>query len=86
MLSRILRMKIKVELHGRLSKHIPDYDPDNGAEIEIPDGGNVGDLFTILNITTSEGCVVLLDGRIMSPGDKLHDNASVTVLEALQGG
>ena len=79
-------MKIKVELHGRLSKHIPDYDPDNGTEIEIPDGGKIGDLLAALNVTTSEGCVVLLNGRIMSPGDKLHDNASVTVLEALQGG
>ena len=79
-------MKIKVELNGRLSKNIRDYDTDNGAEIEIPDGGNIGDLLTILNITKSQGCVVVMDGRIMGPDDRLKDNASITVLEALQGG
>ena len=79
-------MKIKVELHGRLKKFVSDYDPDKGAEIEIPDGGTIEDLLATLDITKSEGCIVLLKGRIMSPGDKLIDNTSVTILEPLQGG
>ena len=79
-------MKVNVILYGRLRKHVPDYEPDQGVEIEIPDGGSVDDLLASLNVSKSVGCVALLDGRIISAGDKLHENASVTILEALQGG
>ena len=79
-------MKIKVKLFGRLSMHVPDYDSDNGTQIELPGGGGVDELFEALDISKSQGCVVLMDGHIMGPNNKLKENASVDVLEALQGG
>ena len=79
-------MQVNVKLFGRLSENVPNYDSDNGALIELQDGGGVNELFDALNISKSQGCVVVMDGRIMGPDDKLKENASVDVLEALQGG
>ena len=79
-------MQVNVKLFGRLSENVLDYDSDKGALIELPDGGGVDELFDALNISKSQGCVVVMDGHIMGPDDKLKENASVDVLEAIQGG
>ena len=79
-------MIIKVKLFGKLRKSFPDYEPDQAVEIEIPDGGHVKDLLSALNVSNSDGYVILIDGRIKGVEDELHENADITILEALQGG
>ena len=48
-------MKITVKLFGRLRKHIPDYDSDNGVEIELPDGGSANDLLSSVPLIGCSG-------------------------------
>jgi sulfur carrier protein ThiS len=79
-------MKVRVKLFGTLRQQFPAYGPDHGAEIEIPYGGKVKDLLAVLGIPRSEGDVVIMEGRILSADDTLHENATVNVLQAFHGG
>ena len=79
-------MKVSVKLYGTLSQRFPDYRHSEGVEVEIPDGATVQDLLTLLEISESQGAVVIAEGQILKADDKMPYGVPVRVLQALYGG
>jgi len=79
-------MKVRVKLYGTLSQRFPGYPPSQGIEVEIPDGATVKDLLALLEISASQGAVVIAEGRILKADDKIRPGVPVNVLQAIGGG
>ena len=79
-------MKIRVKLYGTLSQRFPGYQHSQGIEVEIPDGAMVKDLLGLLEISESQGAVVIMEGRILKADDKMRRGVPVNVLQAIGGG
>jgi sulfur carrier protein ThiS len=79
-------MKVRVKLYGTLSQRFPGYQHSQGIEVEIPDGATVEDLVALLQISESQGAVVIVEGRILKADDKVQRGAPVNVLQAIGGG
>ena len=79
-------MKVKVKFFGTLSQKFPGYDPENGIEVEIPDGARVRDLLAHLKIPEAKGSVAAVEGVILHLEDPLKDGSSVHLLQSVYGG
>jgi sulfur carrier protein ThiS len=79
-------MKVRVRLYGTLSQSIPGYQHSQGIEVEIPDGATVRDLLALLEISESQGAVVIVEGRILKPDDRMRRGVSVNILQVIHGG
>jgi sulfur carrier protein ThiS len=79
-------MKVRVKLYGTLGQYVPGYEHSNGIEVEIPDGGKVKDILSVLHMPESQGVVVIVGGIIMTSDHTLHDGAFVSLLQQLSGG
>lgn len=79
-------MKVRVKLYGTLSQRFPGYQHSQGIEVEIPDGARVKDLLALLEISGSQGAVVIMEGRILKADDTMPGGVPVHVLQSLSGG
>ena len=79
-------MKLKVKLYGTLGQQVPGYQHSEGIEVEIPDGAAVKDLLALLEISESQGAVVIMDGRVLKADDEMQCGVPVNVLQVIQGG
>ena len=79
-------MKTRVRLYGTLSQRFPGYQHSQGIEVEIPDGAMVKDLLGLLEISESQGAVVIMEGRILKADDKMRRGVPVNVLQSIGGG
>ena len=79
-------MKTRVKLYGTLSQRFPGYQHSQGIEVEIPDGATVKDLLALLEISESQGAVVILEGRVLKADDKMRCGVQVNVLQSIHGG
>ncbi|MEW6663831.1 MAG: hypothetical protein AB1512_01255 [Thermodesulfobacteriota bacterium] len=77
---------MKVILYGTLSRHCARSLPGQEMDVEIPGDGTVQDLLTLLNIPESLGPVVTMEGRILKASDRVRNDSSVVVFQALHGG
>ncbi len=79
-------MKLRVRLHGTLSRGFPNYEPEQGMEVEIPERGTVKDLLAILAIPESIRPVVVLERRVLKPDDRMSVGSCVSIFEPIHGG
>jgi len=79
-------MNITVKLFGTLSRHLPDYHPDQGLYVKIPEGADAADLLTLLGISGSPGITVITEGRVLPMEEKLVDGARIHLLQIMSGG
>jgi sulfur carrier protein ThiS len=79
-------MKTRVKLYGTLSQRFPGYQHSQGIEVEIPDGATAKDLLALLEISESQGAVVIMEGRVLKADDKMQCGVPVNVLQAMRGG
>lgn len=79
-------MKVMVKLYGTLRRPSTDYRHSQGIEVEIPDGATAQDLLALLEISESQRAVVVMEGRILKPDDKMGCGALVNVFQAIHGG
>jgi hypothetical protein len=79
-------MKIRVKLFGTLRQYVPDYDPEYGLEIEIPDGAKVQDLLARLEISESNTPIIAIDNRIAKIDDELMEGSWVNLIQRAFGG
>jgi sulfur carrier protein ThiS len=79
-------MKLRVKLFGTYSQRFPGYQHSQGIEVEIPDGATVKDLLALLEISESQGAVVIMEGRVLKADDKVRCGVPVNVLQAMRGG
>jgi sulfur carrier protein ThiS len=79
-------MKVRVKLYGTLSQRFPGYQHSQGMEVEVPEGATVKDLLALLEISESQGAVVIAEGRILKADDEMPPGVPVNVLQAIGGG
>ena len=79
-------MKMRVKLYGTLSQRFPGYQHSQGVEVEIPDGATAKDLLALLEISESQGAVVIVEGRVLKADDKMRCGVPVNVFQTIQGG
>jgi len=79
-------MKTKVKLYGTLSQCFLGYQHAQGIEVEIPDGATVQDLLALLEISESQGAVVIMEGRVLKADDQMRCGVPVDVFQSIRGG
>ena len=79
-------MHVTVKLFGTLGKRVPGYVHSEGIVVEIPDNGKVKDVLSVLSIPESQDVAVVVEGRIITQDDELHDDVHVNVMQSLHGG
>ncbi|MGD8519750.1 MAG: MoaD/ThiS family protein [Desulfobacterales bacterium] len=79
-------MKVWVKLFGTLPQRYPEYDPEDGLEVEIPDGAKVKDLLAYLEISSSDGGVAAIDNVVVNIEEKLKEGVRVRILQGAFGG
>jgi len=79
-------LKVKVKLFGTLGQEIPGYDSLKGLDVDIPVDARVKDLLGHLNIPKEKGFLVTMDNTIAKQTDKLVNEATIQILQALAGG
>ena len=79
-------MEVRVKLYGTYSQRFPGYQHSQGIEVDIPDGATVKDLLALLEISESQGAVVIVEGRVLKADDKMQSGVPVNVLQAIGGG
>lgn len=79
-------MKLHVKLAGIYRVNFPDYDPDRGMAVELPAEATVNDLLVHLGLADQGGSVVIMDKRVMKPGNRLKAGSRIAVFPIVQGG
>jgi sulfur carrier protein ThiS len=79
-------MKVTIKLFGTLSELFPDYDFEQGLDLDLPEGSTVVDLLTFLEIFDDQGGTVLMDSRFLSKDETLTSGAQVLIFQVLNGG
>jgi sulfur carrier protein ThiS len=79
-------MQVRVRLYGTLSQGIPGYRHSQGIEVEMSDGATVKDLLALLEISESQGAVVIVEGRVLKAEDRIQCGVPVSVLQVIYGG
>ena len=79
-------MNVRVKLFGTLPQRYPDYDPEDGLEVEIPDGARVKDLLAYLELFSSDGGVAAIDNVVVNAEDKLKEGVCVRIFQSAFGG
>jgi sulfur carrier protein ThiS len=79
-------MKVRVKLYGTLSQRFPGYQHSQGVEVEIPDRATVKDLLALLEISESQGAVVIVESRILKADDEMQRGVPVNIVQAISGG
>ena len=79
-------MKVRVKLYGTLGQRVPDYQPLQGMQVEIPDGATAKDLLVLLEIPESQGAVIVAEGRALRADDRIQCGVPVAVFQTISGG
>jgi sulfur carrier protein ThiS len=79
-------MKVRVKLYGTLSQRFPSYQHSQGVEVEIPEGATVQDLLALLEISESQGAVVIAEGRALKADDQIQGRVPVNIFQSIRGG
>ena len=79
-------MKVTVKLYGTWRERFPGYQHSQGIEVEIPEGATVQDLLALLEISESQGAVVIVEGRVLKADDKIPCGVPVGVFQSIRGG
>jgi sulfur carrier protein ThiS len=79
-------MKVTIKLFGTFSELFPDYDFEQGLDVDLPEGSKVADLLACLNISDVQGGTVLMDSRVLSKDEILPPGSQVLIFQALNGG
>jgi sulfur carrier protein ThiS len=55
-------------------------------EVELPEGATVQDLLALLEISESQGAVVIMEGRVLKADDQMRWGVPVDVFQSIRGG
>jgi len=79
-------MNIRVKLFGTFRQLLPEYDAQQGIEIDIHDGMTVSELLEHLGILKTGGAIVEMDGRILKADSRLQKDRVVKLFNVMSGG
>jgi sulfur carrier protein ThiS len=79
-------MKIRVKLHGTLRGDIRAGGQAGEIEVEAPEGATAADLLRLLGVAESRAAIVVMDGHVLAPEDRLKAGVPIGVFQAIGGG
>jgi sulfur carrier protein ThiS len=79
-------MKVNAKFSGLLRDRFSDYDPEAGMMVDIPAGAKVRDLYARLEISASEGSIVVADGIVLKLDSPLKEGMRVCFYPLMSGG
>ena len=79
-------MKVRIKLFGTLGLRLPDYNHDQGVEMELPDGATIEDLLARLKITKNEKVLVTIDSAVQKADSEIKHRSNVYVFSIASGG
>jgi sulfur carrier protein ThiS len=79
-------MNVNVKFSGLLRDRFAGYDPEAGMMVDIPDGATLRDLYTRLEISPSEGSIVVADGMVLKLDSPLEEGMRVCFYPLMSGG
>jgi sulfur carrier protein ThiS len=79
-------VKVNVRLFGTLSKGWPEYQHQQGLDIELPRGTTATGLLVFLKIESRRTGVVSMNGEKMGPDQIIEENARITIFQPICGG
>ena len=79
-------MKLTVKLSTTLRDHVPDYVPETGLQVEMPQGSTVAQLAQHLGLPLQDIKIVMINGRQRKAGDLLRDGDRIAFFPAVGGG
>lgn len=79
-------MKVTVRPYGTWRQRFPGYEPAEGMEVAVPEVATVRDLVAVLGIPDPREVVVIAEGRVLRPGDRLRPRVPVNLMAAVHGG
>ena len=77
---------MRVKLYGTLGRRIPGHKASEGMEVEIPNGTSVKNLLDLLEISESQGGVLVVEGRILKRDDRIPSGGEVHIFQTVHGG
>ena len=79
-------MKIRVKIFGTMAKRLPDYKPEHGILVELPDSSSVAELIAHLGISKSKIGIITVEERVVRTDYELRDGVSVHFYQPISGG
>ena len=79
-------MKVKIKIFSILRHYVPDYDPQEGLEIELADEVTVAEMLNKLGIPGSQVPVVTCSGRVLHRNDKIKKDSTIDIFQSVAGG
>jgi len=79
-------MSLRVELCSFLRKHITDYDPAKGIELDAGPGLTVEEVIKQVDIPSEEVKIITVNRTVVKPDYLLRDGDKVGLFTALVGG
>ena len=79
-------MKLTVKLSTTLRDHVPDYSPEEGLSVAMPEGSSAESLARHLGLPLQDIKIVMINGRQRKAGDLLRDGDRVAFFPAVGGG
>ena len=79
-------MHITVKLSTTLRDYVPDYAPETGLHVSMPEGSTVAQLAQHLGLPLQDIKIVMVNGRQHKVDDPMRDGDRVAYLPAVGGG
>lgn len=89
-MARILGRKalitVKLKLFGTLPRHVPDYRPESGIDVEMVDGSTYRDMMETLHLPEEEARLIIVNGKSKRPTDPVSEGEDIFFFLPLGGG
>ncbi|WP_374287916.1 MoaD/ThiS family protein [Desulfovibrio desulfuricans] len=79
-------MKLTVKLSTTLRDCVPDYVPETGLQVEMPEGSTVAQLAQRLGLPPQDIKIVMVNGRQHKVDDPMRDGDRIAYFPAVGGG
>lgn len=79
-------MKLTVKLSTTLRDFVPDYVPETGLQVEMPEGSTVAQLAQHLGLPPQDIKIVMVNGRQQKVSDLMRDGDRIAYFPAVGGG
>ena len=79
-------MKLAVKLGTTLRDYVPDYVPETGLQVEMPEGSTVAQLAQHLGLPPQDIKIVMVNGRQQKVSDPMRDGDRIAYFPAVGGG
>lgn len=79
-------MNIHIKLSSTLRRHIPDYEPEKGLNLQAAPGSQAEDVALLLGLPLQEIKFIMLNGRCQPLSSQLRDGDRLAFFPAVGGG